>query len=151
MISPGPGLILFMYIDKNKPTKKHSLGRSERVKSRKLTGMLFDTGLHFSVFPFRVHYLAIPGKATLQAGFTAGTRYFKKATHRNRVKRLMRETYRLQKESLQQKVFDRSINLAVFFVYTGKDLPEPEELGTKMLAVLQKLERLVYEIPAAHS
>ena len=76
----------------------------------------------------------------LQAGFGVSARTFKKAVERNRIKRLTREAYRLQKISLQQTLELRGKHLAVFFLYTGKDLPAYELIKDKMKAVLQQLE-----------
>ncbi len=80
---------------------------------------------------------------SLQAGFTVGTKHFKKAVHRNRIKRLMRETYRTNKHSLKSSIEENDSNLAVFFMFTGKELPEYHLVLEKMKQVLEKLEKLV--------
>ena len=79
----------------------------------------------------------------LQAGFTVGTKHFKKAVHRNRIKRLMRETYRTNKHSLKSSLEKKDSNLAVFFVFTGKELPEYPLVLEKMKQTLGKLEKLI--------
>lgn len=76
----------------------------------------------------------------LQAGFGVSARTFKKAVARNRIKRLMREAYRLQKTSLQQALERSGKKLAVFFLYTGKEVPGYEQVKEKMKSVLQQLE-----------
>jgi ribonuclease P protein component len=77
--------------------------------------------------------------APLQAGFGASSRYFKKAVDRNRIKRLGREAYRLQKEPLLRRLEEKGLCLAVFFIYTGKDLPDYPTVTQKIGVVLQKL------------
>ena len=77
---------------------------------------------------------------SLQAGFGVSARTFKKAVERNRIKRLTKEAYRLQKNDLQQTLESRGRKLAVFFLYTGKDLPAYELIKDKMKVVLQQLE-----------
>jgi ribonuclease P protein component len=75
----------------------------------------------------------------LQAGFGASSRSFKKAVDRNRIKRLIREAYRLQKLDLQRLLNEKGRSLAVFFIYTGKELPESGTVTEKIAVVLQKL------------
>lgn len=77
--------------------------------------------------------------AILQAGFGAGSRNFKKAVDRNRIKRLSREAYRLQKKPLQDHLEAKGCNLALFFIYTGKELPDYDSLTKKIGLILQKL------------
>ena len=80
----------------------------------------------------------------LQAGFSTSTRNFKKAVDRNRIKRLMRECYRLQKNSLQTELEENHKNLAVFFIYTGKELPEYSLVFDKIGSALERLEKMNY-------
>jgi ribonuclease P protein component len=75
----------------------------------------------------------------LQAGFGAGSRHFKKAVDRNRIKRLSREAYRLQKQPLIDLLAEKQISMAVFFVYTGKELPDHSTVKAKIGVALQKL------------
>jgi ribonuclease P protein component len=75
----------------------------------------------------------------LQAGFGAGSRHFKKAVDRNRIKRLSREAYRLQKQPLIDLLAEKGISMAVFFIYTGKELPDHSTVKAKIGVALQKL------------
>ena len=82
--------------------KTFGLGKRERLKSRKQIDNLFAEGKSFAVFPIRVTYSFMPtdGDALVQIGVTVSKRNFKKAVDRNRIKRLFREAYRLQKAEL---------------------------------------------------
>jgi ribonuclease P protein component len=80
-----------------------------------------------------------PAESPLQAGFGASSRHFKKAVDRNRIKRLSREAYRLQKEPLLQRLKETERCMAVFFIYTGKDLPDYATVTQKIGVALQKL------------
>ena len=77
--------------------------------------------------------------APLQAGFGAGSRHFKKAVDRNRIKRLGREAYRLQKGPLLLRLKEKGLCMAVFFIYTGKELPDYKTVTEKIGVALQKL------------
>jgi len=101
---------------------------------------LFSKGKAISVFPLKLLYVQVDdAEHGLKAGVTTSSRNFRKAVQRNRVKRILRESYRLQKPALQQWLTNQEKSLAVFFIYTGKELPEFNEVHEKMGLVLQKL------------
>ena len=79
--------------------------------------------------------------AIVQAGVTASKKHFKKAVDRNRIKRLLRECYRLQKTSLLETVKQKKLKAHVFFMFVDKTLPEfnaVKEAMNKCLIQLQK-------------
>ncbi len=136
--------------------KQFTLGKQERVKSRKLIEELFSKGARISVFPYRVFYLfqknENPGiKNNVQCGVGAGTRNFKKAVDRNRIKRLTREAWRLQKNELEQKMNTQQHTLVLFFIYTGKELPAFGFVKEKLAIILNKLLTIADENTALHT
>jgi len=91
--------------------------------------------------PLKVYYqfTELPGESALQATVGVSARVFKRSVERNRIKRLIREAYRLQKTGLQGALAASEKKLAVFFLYTGKELPQFELVKDKMMLVLDKL------------
>ena len=120
--------------------KKLTLGKNERLKSRKQIELLFSEGKKFSMTPFRVHYLFNESaNPPLQFAVGVSNKNFKKAVDRNRIKRLVREAYRLQKITLLQKAKEKKGQLNLFFIYTGKEIPGFSEVFEKMKKMLDKL------------
>jgi ribonuclease P protein component len=102
--------------------------------------LLFNKGKTISAFPVKVLYhFTNDSPVPLQAGVTVGSRVFKKAVQRNRVKRLLREAYRLQKQPLQQALILQESQVVLFFIYIGKDLPVYAEVYDKVGIILQKV------------
>ncbi len=79
----------------------------------------------------------------VQAGFSVSTRRFPHAVDRNRVKRLTRECYRLQKGELYEQLRAQQPNsqLAVFFIYTDKKIAPFTTLQHKISLILKKLAK----------
>jgi ribonuclease P protein component len=122
--------------------KSFTLGKNERLKSRKLIEQLFKEGKSFAVNPFRIYVLTGGSPAAeIKFGVGVSTKNFKKAVNRNRVKRLVREAYRLQKNELLQNFKGKNIQLSLFFIYTGKELPLYKEVYDKMRIALQKINK----------
>ena len=114
---------------------KFTLGKQERLKSRKLIGRLYAEGNSVKAFPLRIMYLQTLHTSNFpaQVGVSVAKRNFKKAPDRNRLKRLMRETYRLQKGI----VYDNLENPYVFMIsYIGREEMPYEELFSKMNKLL---------------
>ena len=125
---------------------KFTLGKNERLKSRKIIDQVFNEGKSITVFPLKVHYLFCATLTDpLQAGFTVSSRQFKRAVDRNRIRRLLREGYRLQKSTLHQTLEQNKQQLALFIIYLGKELPEFQLVSDKTKLVLNKLIGIVNE------
>lgn len=109
-----------------------------------MIGQLFNKGNSFVCFPFKVSWMSECKDSVLQAGVGVSNRHFKKATHRNRIKRLMRESYRLQKNPLQDYLGETSKQLSIFVLYVGKELPAYEIVYDKMGVILKRLLKSVH-------
>ncbi|MGC4101354.1 ribonuclease P protein component [Ferruginibacter sp.] len=140
--------------------QRYTLQKGDKLKSKKLIEQLFKEGKSFSLFPFRVLYLEAPASnpfpeagasGYLQTAFSVSKKYFKKAVDRNRVKRLMREAWRLQKNELSEKLQSTNKGLNVFIIYTGNELPQYELVFEKTNAVIRRLIKIQHEITIANT
>ena len=66
-------------------------------------------------------------------------RHFKRAVKRNRVKRLVREAWRLQKEPLASLLSEQGKHLAVAFIFLAEELPDFTHVQQRMLTAVQRL------------
>ena len=138
--------------------RQFTLGEEERLKSRKQIGQLFSGGKKFSVNPYTVYYLvtgkkpgSLPSRFPARFGIGVPGKNFKKAVDRNRIKRLTREAYRLQKISLLKKLEEKNLLLNVFFIFTGKEMLDYKLAENKVGVILKKLIKLVDENGVANS
>jgi ribonuclease P protein component len=123
--------------------KQFTLGKEERLKSRKIIEEIFNEGKSFASGSIRVNYLFTEKGPGLQFGAGASTRNFKKSVDRNRIKRRLRESWRLQKLDLSKLLLQQNRKLAVFFIYTGKELPEYKAVYDATAKAIIKLEKII--------
>lgn len=124
-------------------TKGFTLGKSERLKSRKALELLFREGRSFTVFPYRVIYRQVP--EGLLFGTGVSTRHFKKAVDRNRIKRQTREAFRLHKLPLQDAQMGHGNGLHLFFTFTAREKMDSGTLHTAVQKAIDKLIRILHE------
>ncbi len=131
--------------------KQFTLGKNERLKSRKQIEQLFTEGKNFAITPLKIYYSIGFNKDpnvpfNLQFGVGVSGKNFKKAVDRNRIKRLIKESYRLQKNELKENLRQKKLQLNIFFIYTGKELPDFDAVKIKVNVALKRLLQLVKEI-----
>lgn len=114
---------------------KFTLGKQERLKSRKLIGRLYEEGKSIKVFPLRMVYIQTEHTSNFpaQVGLSVPKRNFKKAVDRNRIKRLLRETYRKEKYT----VYNNINKPYVFMIsYLAKEEWKYADIEAKMKKIL---------------
>ena len=120
----------------------YTFKKGERLKSKKIIGRLFNReGSSFAVFPLRVIFLETKLDSPFPAQFTVSVprRAFKKAVHRNRIRRRIKEAYRLQKDMIYEKLEEKDKQMAIMIVYTAKKPLPYKTIQTKMNLLLEKL------------
>ena len=78
----------------------------------------------------------------IKAGVSVSKKNFKHSVDRNRIKRLLREAYRLHKHTLMEKLADKQVTLEVFFVFTDRSLPTFSLVEEKMKYCLRRLGKI---------
>ena len=135
--------------------KQFTLGKNERLKSRKQIEQIFSDGKSFGVFPYKVFYTTANDQRStinvLQFGIGVSNRNFKKAVDRNKIKRLSREAWRLQKNELKALLIAKNTSLNIFFIYTAKEIAEYNLVKEKVNVILNKLLKLIDENITTHT
>lgn len=111
--------------------------KHEKLKSRKAIDALFAKGKSVSKFPLRLVYLEHAEMETglIQLGVSVSKKHFKRAHDRNYFKRVLRETYRLNKPLLLQHLEKPH---AMMLLYQTKDRLSFEEINAKTVALFEK-------------
>jgi ribonuclease P protein component len=121
----------------------YSFNKAERLCSKILINNLFSKGNRvITQFPFRVLWQFIPNKSEqfpAQVMFSVGKRNFPKAVHRNRIKRQMRELYRIRKHLLYLLLEQKQKSIIVSITFQGKAIMQNEELKQAFEPVFQKI------------
>lgn len=123
--------------------KKYTFKKEERLCSKRLINSLFESGSSFVIYPFRVVYRLSGQHANsvpVQVVISVSKRRFRKAVDRNRLKRLIREVYRLNKQDgLYTFLERRQGGLLLALQYVGKGEMPIIELQEKLERVFSRL------------
>lgn len=110
--------------------------KSEKLKSRKTIDVLFSEGKSVSKYPLRLVYVPLEeSDERIKMGVSVSKKYFKKAVDRNYFKRVLRETYRLNKQLLLQNMQKPH---AIMFLYQTKDRLSYDDIQTKTVQLFEK-------------
>ncbi len=113
-----------------------------KLKSKKLIEQLFLEGQSVSAYPLRLVYLqaSFNDNTIVKTGVSVSKRNFKKAVDRNRIKRLLRESYRLHKTSYFNNI---TTQYAFMILYIGKDKSTLTQIETRMKLLFKKFNEAV--------
>lgn len=118
-----------------------SLGKVNKLCSPKIIDEIFESGKQVKSYPFVLKFkeTTLPKDVRFQIVFSAPKRTFRKAVQRNRIKRLCKEAFRVQRHELDTYLKTQDKQLALFLVYTPK-----EELSVNLLG--GRTEKLIKKI-----
>ncbi len=128
---------------------RYTLSKSERLSSLKAIEKLFNEGRSVTKYPIRLVWLdnamADDQESPVQVMFSASKKKFSRAVDRNRIKRLLKEGYRLYKPTFYSSLpTNKSFHLAL--IYTGNEILSLDHIQKKIILAL---ENMIIEIAKA--
>ena len=128
----------------------YSFSKLERLKSRKKIASLFERNESTFSFPVRLIFQLDEENVSpthVQFSASVSRRKFKKAVDRNRIKRLMREAYRLQKLPLTTYCKENGIYLSMMGIYVGNEILSYrsiyKSMGNNINLLIAQLEKTI--------
>ena len=121
-----------------------NLPKKERLCSKRQIEELFQHGSRFWLFPFSVTWMEVEttdDSSPVKLLFSVSKRRFKHAVDRNRVKRLMRESYRLNKMPLHEALTSHNRSLLVAVSYGHQQILDFTTMKQRMAQLVERLVR----------
>ncbi|MFO8235115.1 MAG: ribonuclease P protein component [Bacteroidales bacterium] len=124
---------------------KNKFPKEERIKRLEIIFSLFGDGNVTKSGDIKIiwKYSKInePGKTGpfIQAGFSVPKKNIKKAVQRNRIKRKMREAFRIRKNILTETLKNKNIKLYLFFIYLPVKELSFQEIEHNFISGTQKV------------
>jgi len=122
---------------------RYTLNKNERLRSQKVIDKLFASGDSFIAYPLRVVYSVTPNdtenKPCVSMMVSVSKKRFKRAVKRNRVKRLVKEAYRLNKQGFADLALETGQDIQIAFLFLKNELPTFVEIEKAILKAIQLL------------
>jgi ribonuclease P protein component len=113
--------------------------KKERIHKEKLIKELFETGSSFYLFPFKVFSKRNPDPAfpLHQVLISVPKKNYKRAVDRNRIKRRIRESFRLNKNLLPTQP-----KLLIAYIYTAKEILTFAQIQERLIKTLNRFDHV---------
>jgi len=120
---------------------KNSFPKIEHLCGEKRLSRLFNEGKAFIVYPLRIIYIVEQKSDIVTASILVSVpkKRFKHAVKRNRLKRLMREAYRLNKHLLIDKLNENNLQIQLAFNYVSDEEMDFLTIEKKVKSAIQKI------------
>ncbi len=122
-----------------------TLPKEMRITSQKELDALFSSGNSFVSYPLRVVYLQKPKNCRCDLAMLVSVpkKRLKRANKRNRMKRLIRETFRTQRHQLSNSLAPLPFSMNIAFLYLKSELAPHSEVLRAMQKALTTLQSLL--------
>ncbi len=127
----------------------YSFPKSDRLCSHILIEKLFTKGKSFVCYPFRVIYYStdLPSDIESQVLFSVSKKRFKRAVHRNLLKRRCREAYRLNRNDFKLFLEDSNQQIIFACVYISGEQLNYSSIEKGIKKTLVKLQKVLRQKP----
>ena len=121
-----------------------SYPQDEKLKSKKIIDLLFTEGKSVSKYPLRLVYVKhdFEEDVPLKIGVSVSKKHFKNAVDRNYFKRLLRESYRLNKQLLVENL---DTKYCCMFFYQTKEKLSYQEINQKTIELFEKFIKIIQD------
>ena len=120
---------------------KATIKKNEILRSKLQIEKVFKKGVVVKKYPLLLKYTApeMELDAPAKVLISVSKRNFTKAVDRNKIKRLIKEAYRKNKVILYEWLNINEKQLLIALIYTGKTIPDYQEVEKKLILILQTL------------
>lgn len=120
---------------------RYSFPKSERIFLQREIDALFEEGDSFISFPLRVVFSTKPPASGSRASvfISVPKKRIRQAVKRNRIKRLIREAYRLNKPDFLNSMEGEDKRILVAFIYIGNEVKDYCTMEAAMIKALDAL------------
>lgn len=133
--------------DNSETYVRKTFPKKERLHSKKMIDALFNKGASFYLYPFSIRFLISTEPVdSHQFLVSVSKRRFKRAVDRNRVKRLVKESYRLHKHQLLDLKSEGNY-LMIAYIYTAKEIHSYDFIESKLIGSFKRLKSKIEKEP----
>lgn len=122
---------------------RHTFKKEEHLKSRKVIKQLFSNSHSYAVYPLRLVWIPIEKENAYPVKFalTVAKKRVKKATHRNRIRRKIREAWRLNKHLLYEKIKEEPQAFAFMVIFSGQEEATFDQIEQAMRTIIYRFPK----------